>query len=168
MARSAWVSDDTMSHVLAALMPVNRLAIICSMLTGLRIGDVLSLRASCLQKERFIVTEQKTLKKRHVRLPSKLREELLKISGRVYVFEHRTDPLRHRSRQAVYKDIRRAALAFRIRDRLSPHSARKIYAVREYKKDFNVQRVKSLLNHSNEAVTLIYALADQITERKKR
>lgn len=168
MARSAWVSDDVMSHILAALTPENRLAIITSMLTGLRIGDVLSLRTSELLRERFTIVEQKTLKKRHLRLPSKFRDELLKISGKIYIFEHRTDPRRHRSRQAVYKDIKRAARAFRIRALVSPHSARKVYAVKEYKKDFNIRRVQALLNHSSEAVTMIYAMADELTERKKR
>lgn len=168
LGRAEWVSDDVMSHVLAALMPENRLAILTSMLTGLRIGDVLSLRTSELLRERFTIVEQKTLKKRHVRLPSRLRDELLKISGKIYIFEHRTDPRRHRSRQAVYKDIRRASKAFRIKELVSPHSARKIYAVKEYKKDFDIKRVQALLNHSGEAVTMIYALADQVAEKRRK
>lgn len=168
LSRSYWVSDDVMSHVLAALMPENRLAILTSMLTGLRIGDVLSLRSSVLLKERFTIVEQKTLKKRTLRLPGRLRDELLKISGKIYIFEHRTDPRRHRSRQAVYKDIRRASKAFRIKELVAPHSARKIYAVKEYKKDFNIKRVQALLNHSSEAVTMIYALADQVAEKRRK
>lgn len=168
MSRTQWVSDDVMSHILAALTPNNRLAIITSLLTGLRIGDVLSLRTSDLSHERFTVTEQKTLKKRQIRLPCKLRDELLKICGKIYVFEHRTDPRRHRSRQAVYKDIRRAAKAFRVKALVAPHSARKVYAVKEYKKDFNMRRVQKLLNHSDEAVTMIYALADELSVRRNR
>lgn len=168
LSRSDWVSDDVIAHVLAALMPENRLAILTSMLTGLRIGDVLSLRSSVLLKERFTIVEQKTLKKRTLRLPGRLRDELLKISGKIYIFEHRTDPRRHRSRQAVYKDIRRASKAFRIKELVAPHSARKIYAVKEYKKDFNIKRVQALLNHSSEAVTMIYALADQVAEKRRK
>lgn len=74
--RTDWISDDVMHNILAALTEINRLAITTSILTGLRIGDVLSLRTSTLQKERFCVVEQKTLKKRQVRLPVKLREQL--------------------------------------------------------------------------------------------
>lgn len=166
MSRSEWVDGDVMRHILAALTTENKLAIITSLVTGLRISDVLALRTSEVQRPCFRVTEQKTLKRRQIRLPLQLRLELLKISGKVYVFEHRLDPCRHRTRQAVYKDIRRAARAFRVSARVTPHSARKIYAVSEYQKDLDVKRIKKLLNHDNEAVTMIYALADQITAKK--
>ena len=167
MARSQWVDDDIMKHVLAALMPENRLAIITSLVTGLRIGDVLSLRVSQVRQGRFVITEQKTLKRRAVRLPRQLQYQLLSGAGVVYVFEGRTDATKHRTRQAVYKDIKRAAKAFRVAENLTVHSARKIYAVQEYRKDMNVERVKKLLNHSDEAVTMIYALADKIVEKKR-
>lgn len=159
-----------MSHILAALTPYNRLAIITSMITGLRIGDVLALRRSDLERDRFTLTEEKTLKRRSIRLPARLRDELLLQCGKIYVFPHRYTERKHRTRQAVYKDIRRAAKAFRVRLHVSPHSARKIYAVSEYKKDMNIKRVQRLLNHSSEAVTMIYALADELTaltQRKK-
>lgn len=157
-----------MSHVLAALTYENRLAITVSLLTGLRIGDVLNMRSRDLTHDRFTITEEKTLKRRTVRLPDKLRDELLAIAGKIYVFENRLSARKHRTRQAVYKDIKRAAKAFRVKINLSCHTARKIYAVNEYKKDFSVSRVKKLLNHSSEAVTMIYAIADELTERKNK
>lgn len=166
MSRSDWVSGDVMSHILAALTPANRLAVTVSLLTGLRIGDVLSLRTPDLLRDRFSIVEEKTLKRRTIRLPAKLRDQLLAQAGKIYVFPNRVDPRRHRSRQAVYKDIRRAARAFRCKGTISPHSARKVYAVEEYKKDFNIKRVQKLLNHSNEAVTMIYAIADELTARR--
>ena len=167
LARSDWVNRDIMSHILAALTPENRRAIITSMVTGLRIGDVLALRSSDLGRDRFTVTEEKTLKRRSIRLPARLRDDLLSHCGKIYVFPHRYTERKHRTRQAVYKDIRRAAKAFRCRLHVSPHTARKIYAVAEYKKDMNIKRVQRLLNHSSEAVTMIYALADELTARKK-
>ena len=155
-----------MSHILAALTYENRLAITVSLLTGLRIGDVLNLRSRDLLRDRITITEEKTLKRRTIRVPDKLRDELQGIAGKIYVFENRLSARKHRTRQAVYKDIKRAAKAFRIKRNISCHTARKIYAVSEYKKDFSVARVKKLLNHSNEAVTMIYAIADELTERK--
>lgn len=157
-----------MSHILAALTYENRLAITVSLLTGLRIGDVLNMRSRDLLKDRFTITEEKTLKRRTIRMPVKLRDELQGIAGKIYVFENRLSARKHRTRQAVYKDIKRAAKAFRIKSNISCHTARKIYAVSEYKKDFSVARVKKLLNHSNEAVTMIYAIADELTERKNK
>ena len=126
---------------------------------------MLSLRSRDLLSERITITEQKTLKRRTVRLPVKLRDELLSISGKIFVFENRVNARKHRTRQAVYKDIKRASRAFRIKGNVSCHTARKVYAVKEYKKDFNVARVKKLLNHSSEAVTMIYAIADELTAR---
>lgn len=160
--KSAWVSDDVMSHILAALTKENRLAILVSLTTGLRISDVLNLR-TCQLKKKFTITEQKTLKKKLVRLSDGLLNELIAIAGSIFVFEHRCDPRRHRTRQAVYKDVRRAATAFRIDVNVSVHSARKMYAVKQYKRTCSIERVKELLNHSSEAVTMIYALADQLT-----
>lgn len=168
MARSDWASGDVMAHILAALTYENRLAITVSLLTGLRIGDVLNMRSRDLLKDRFTITEEKTLKRRTIRIPNKLRDELQGIAGKIYVFENRLSARKHRTRQAVYKDIKRAARAFRIKSNISCHTARKIYAVSEYKKDFSVARVKKLLNHSNEAVTMIYAIADELTERKNK
>lgn len=157
-----------MSHILAALTYENRLAITVSLLTGLRIGDVLNMRSRDLLKDRFTITEEKTLKRRTIRIPNKLRDELQAIAGKIYVFQNRLSARKHRTRQAVYKDIKRAAKAFRVKGNISCHTARKIYAVSEYKKDFSVARVKKLLNHSSEAVTMIYAIADELTERKRR
>ena len=165
--RSDYVSRDIMAHILAALMPDNRLAIETSMATGLRINDVLSLPTRKLA-QRMTVREAKTGKARRVYLPVDLYERLRRTAGRYYVFEGRTDPERHRTRQAVYKDIKRAAKLFRLPGKLqlSPHTARKIYAVSEYQRSHDLARVQRLLNHSNEAVTMIYAMADQLTARK--
>lgn len=162
--RSDWVSGDIMSHILAALTRENKLAILVSLTTGLRISDVLNLRTEQLSN-RFTITERKTLKHKLVVLSDNLLDELMSISGKIYVFEHRLDARKHRTRQAVYKDIKRAAKAFRIDLNVSTHSARKIYAVKQYKRTCSLNRVKELLNHSSEAVTLIYALADQIAAR---
>lgn len=164
--RSDWVNNDIMGHILSALMVENRLALIVSLTTGLRIDDVLSLKASQL-KARMTITESKTKKKRTIRLSESLLDELLRISGKIWVFEGRCDARKHRTRQAVYKDIKRACKAFRVPTTLkvSPHTARKMYAVKQFKRTCSLDKVKSLLNHSSEAVTMIYALADELTRR---
>lgn len=164
--RSDWINNDVMAHILSALMVENRLAIVVSLTTGLRIDDVLSLKTAQLS-ERITVTESKTKKRRTIRLSNSLLDELLKISGKIWVFEGRCDARKHRTRQAVYKDIKRACKAFRVPSTLkvSPHTARKMYAVKQYKRTCSMEKVQSLLNHSSEAVTMIYALADELTRR---
>lgn len=151
-------------------MPENRLALIVSLTTGLRIDDVLSLRRKDIVKQRFTIHEMKTGKARKVSLSKELQEDLLYICGRFFVFEHRTDPKKHRTRQAVYKDLKRACQLFRISEcvNISPHSARKIYAVGEYKRTCKLATVQKLLNHSNEPVTMLYAMADQKTAEHTR
>ena len=91
---------------------------------------------------------------------------ILAQAGPIYAFPGRLDGKKHRTRQAVYRDVRRAAKAFRLQEHLSPHSLRKVYAVMQYRKTGSMQRVQELLHHSDEAVTAIYALADVLTERR--
>lgn len=165
--RSDYIDRDTFRHILAALTYPNQLAIEVSLATGLRIDDVLGLRTRDLG-ERFTVREKKTGKTRRVKLGKDLLDALLSIAGKIYVFEGRTDYRKHRTRQAVFKDIKRAAAAFRVkRVNVSPHSARKIFAVTQFHKSGSLAKVQHLLNHSSEAVTAIYALADEVAARKK-
>lgn len=167
--RSDYVYKATFDHILSVLTPQNRLAIETSLTTGLRISDVLSLKTEDVrQSDRLTVIESKTGKKKRIYLSNALRDALLRFSGKIYIFPHRLDYRRHRTRQAVYKDIKRACKAFRIKNlQISPHSARKIFAVSQFQKYQDINRVKKLLNHDDEAVTMIYAMADTITEKRK-
>ncbi|HBC26682.1 MAG TPA: hypothetical protein DC013_04645 [Ruminococcaceae bacterium] len=164
--RADWLEINEFEHLLAALTPPNRLACEVSACTGLRISDVLNLRSDRLQ-ERFTVRELKTGKTRRVRLPCALLDRLIAQSGKIYVFEGRESYRKPRTRQAVYKDLKRAAKLFRLHGcQISPHSARKIYAVNAYKRTGSLRRVRELLNHTDEAVTVLYAMADELTRRK--
>ncbi len=163
--RSEWAKRDTIKNILAALTPENRLACETSLVTGLRINDVLSIPTEKWRKQRFTVREQKTGKRKFVRLPADLMRRGLSISGASYVFEHRLDGRKHRTRQAVFKDIKRACKAFRLSENVTPHSMRKVYAVDYYSRTGSIKKVQHLLNHSDEAVTMIYAMADCIDKR---
>ena len=167
--RSDVMSDGAMRSLLLALTPPNRYALLVSMTTGLRIGDCLSIKTEQVKKGRFTVVEEKTGKRRQVRLGKDLQDAILsQCAGKVYAFPGRIHPhTQHRTRQAVYKDIKRACTAFRLPAELhiSPHSARKVYAVREFRRTCDINRVRSLLNHSDEAVTMLYAMADALTDR---
>ena len=152
--------------VLAALMPGNRLVMRTALITGLRIGDVLALTPDKL-KPNFWITEQKTGKKRQVGLPQPLLGDLRAHAGEFWVFPGR-DPRKHLTRQAVWKDVKRAAEAFRLPQNVAPHSARKVYAVDLMQKYGDIGRVRKALNHSSDSVTLIYALADKQLAAKNR
>lgn len=164
MARSQWVSDDVFGLILRALMPANALAVEMSLRYGMRIGDVLATKTEDVRKGRWTYKEEKTGKSRRVTLCKELQARLLSQAGKVYVWEHRYDYKRHRTRQAVYKDMCRVASLLRLKH-ATPHSARKAYAVRAYHSCHDLRKVQRLLNHSTEAVTILYALADQMSEK---
>ena len=134
--------------------------------TGLRVGDVLSIKTDQLAP-RFWVTEGKTHKRRQVGLPQPLLDDIKKQAGERWAFPGR-DPGKHRTRQTVWKDIKRAARAFRLTQNAGIHSARKVYAVELLQKYGDIDRVRRALNHSSVAVTIIYAMADRQLESKNK
>lgn len=156
-----------MLHILASLMPSNRLILEVSLSTGLRLGDVLNLKTEQL-KPRMSIREQKTGKFRTISLPSDLLDRLITQAGKIYVFPNRLDYRKHRTRQAVWKDLKRSAKLFRLPAQLNiaPHSERKIYAVGQYRRTCNIKKIQELLNHSNEAVTWLYCASDILARRK--
>lgn len=160
-----FVKDDIFA-ALRLLTRENELVLRTMFATGLRVGDVLAFRTEDVRKTSFTIKEEKTGKKRRVRLGSQLRQDLLGISGRVFVFEHRNEQFKHRTRQAVWKDLKRAAKLLRLPDTISTHSARKTWAVEKFKKGYTVDEIQKIMNHSTPEITMVYCLADKITAKK--
>lgn len=176
--RTNWVNDTQIKLILAAMMPENRLAIEVSEATGLRIDDVLSLKTDIISRtSRPTVVDSKTGKKHRIYIPTELRERMLKQAGKVWVWPHRLDPkCKHRTRQAVYKDMVQAAAIFRrngalddVPGTISPHTARKRAAVAAYQIG-GLDAAQTRLNHSRAdvGVTLLYALSDKQQSPPKR
>ena len=145
----------------------NQLAMRVAYKTGLRIDDVLSIQKNKL-KLRMTVREKKTGKSKRVYFGVELFKELnafafnnVKTVNSIYLFPHRTRPNAHRTRQAVYKDVKKVVLLLRLSGQISPHTARKCAAVRELARTGSIEKVKRFLNHERDIVTLIYALSDQ-------
>lgn len=155
-----------MDYVLAALTPSNRIVCEVCLHTGLRLGDVLGLKTDQLSRQ-FWLVEAKTKKRRRVNLTADLLERIQAQAGPVWAFPG-AKPGRHRTRQAVWADVKRAAKAFRIRQNVAPHSFRKVYAVELLRKCGDVKRVQRALNHSDCATTMIYIMAAELLEAKQR
>ena len=176
MSRSSYVEPTALGLVLAALQPANRLVFEVMLATGLRVGDVLCLTTEQVKRQRFTVREHKTGKTRRVYLPAALQLRLLEQAGRLYVFEGRNDWRKHRTRQAVWKDTARCAAFFQRagsvpkKATVSPHSARKVYAVGEYRRTGSLDDVRRKLNHgpAHVATTLVYALSDKLSAGELR
>lgn len=160
-----YLLEREVDYVLAALTPVNR--IVCQTLlhTGLRLSDVLNLKTEQL-KPRFWITEQKTGKRRMVGLPAPLLRAIKDGAGEVWAFPGCRGN-NHRTRQAVWKDVKRAARAFRIPQNVAPHSFRKVYAVDVLRQYGDIEKVRRVLNHGSVTTTMIYAMAAQNLEAKE-
>ena len=165
--RSDFLDRDSIAHIYAALTPANALVLRVCIETGLRIDDALGLRTAQLSKDAFTIREKKTGKSRRIRLTKALRADLRRSAGREWVFPHRTDKTRHRTRQAVYRDLKRAAKLFRVKCNVSPHSLRKYYAVERLRQTGDLRKVMRELNHDRIETTLIYALSDRLDELKR-
>lgn len=164
--KTEYLLNREVDLVLAMLTERNALIMRTALHTGLRIGDVLALRTAQLAP-RFWVTESKTGKRRQIGLPEPLLGDIKKQAGQEWAFESPSTG-RPQTRQAVWKDVKRAAYALRLPQNVGPHSARKVYAVELLAKYGDIERVRRALNHSSQAITFIYALADRQLESKMK
>lgn len=160
--KTEYLLEEQVKCVLAALTPANRLVMEICLETGLRVGDVLALtREQLSHPEGCRVQEQKTGKWRLVLLPDDLRRRVLAQAGPQWAFPSRNG-LSHRSRQAVWQDVKRAARAFRLPQNVGPHSMRKVYAVRLMQRYGDLEMVRRAMGHDKVETTMIYALADKL------
>ena len=139
----------------------NVLAIRVSLETGLRIDDVLRLKwENFTNSTKFTYFAKKTGKKGVKKLSKLLKSEIFSrdVHGSEYLFPGRKRGT-HRTRQAVWKDIKKAADLLGVQLNASPHSARKTYAV-ELRKTEGLPAVQRELQHSDMNTTMLYAFAD--------
>ena len=182
------LTDRAVSLIIGLMYEENALAMQVAFETGLRISDVLSLRTKQIKQKTFTVTEQKTGKKRKIKLSDALKSSLTKISGEVWVFPHRTDKTKHRTRQAVWKDIKRVERILYEqgylqstdtgrhskndkRPVLGTHSGRKTFARRYYDDTQDFDGLRQRLNHQRDEITVVYLMSSLIDikpGRKKR
>lgn len=164
--KTEFVKREKMETVLDLLTPENRLVMRVCLHTGLRVGDALALRPQDLKPNTWI-TEQKTGKRRQIGFPASLLRDLKANAGKYWAFPGR-NPTHHRTRQAVWKDVKRAAEAMRLPQNIGTHSARKVYAVELFGSTGDLAKVQKVLNHSSIEVTLIYAMADKLKTTRSR
>lgn len=165
--KTEFLLNEQVQRVLGLLTPSNRLVMRVCLHTGLRVEDVLELKPGQIARQ-FWVKERKTGKRRRVGLPDELLSDLRQHAGKEWVFPGRLESSKHRTRQAVWSDVKRAARAYRLPQNVAPHSFRKVFAVRLLDKYGDMARVKRALNHSSDATTRIYAMADLELEKRKR
>lgn len=141
----------------------NVLALRVSLETGLRIGDVLSLRASQIERRTIRGIAEKTDKPYKKTISADLAKRLAALTPNKggYIFPHRLDPMRHRTRQAVWDNMKKAAVLMGVKLNAAPHSARKTYSVEMFK-DKGLERTQKELQHDKMSTTMIYAFSDML------
>ena len=185
MAKTGALTDRAVALIVGLMSRENALAMQVAFETGLRIGDVLSLRTKQIKQKTCTVTEQKTGKKRKIKLSDALKSSLTQIAGEEYVFTHRTDKTRHRTRQAVWKDIKRVERILQNEGYLpktdnkrrnsdnklaviGTHSGRKTYAQRRYNEGDSIERIRDDLNHQRDEITIVYIMSQMIDYERGR
>lgn len=145
----------------------NYLCLRVSLETGLRIGDVVALRTEALAGNRITYIAQKTGKFGTATITKDLAERLRRIAGAVYIFESSSSKNGHRTRQTVWKDVKKAAKIAGIDRNIAPHSARKTYAVQTFKnKGFSA--AKKELQHDDPATTMLYVFSGVMSEANEK
>lgn len=187
MARTDYLYQRQLDRVLGLLMPGNSLVVRVQLHTGLRVGDVLRMTFP-LRKQSWL-TEGKTGKRRHIGLPQQLIDAIAADAAQhipahmrryiwetpprgvtpLWAFPSPRDYKRHRTRQAIWKDIKRAARACRLPQNVGTHSARKVYAVGALRRSGgDLEAVQRALNHSDVGITMIYAMADKLLAERQQ
>lgn len=159
--KSDYLKPGTYNELYRVMQRDNILAIRVAVETGLRIDDVLRLKWENFEKgTKFTYFAKKTGKKGVKKLSKLLKTQLFQrdVNGSDYVFPGRKRGS-HRTRQAVWKDIKKAADLLGVPLNVSPHSARKTYAV-ELRKTEGLPAVQRELQHGDMNTTMLYAFAD--------
>lgn len=166
--RSSFIDVDSLQEIFKRLQPINRVVCEFCLYSGFRIDDVLSMHTADIVRAVdnnywLCLNERKTGKSRSVRINKEIVGRLLSISGTVFVFECNRDIYKHRCRQTVYRDFKKAAADVLGADTsASVHSLRKCYAVNLFRETGDLFKVQRDMNHSSIGTTALYAMADKL------
>ncbi|GGC97791.1 tyrosine-type recombinase/integrase [Pontibacillus salipaludis] len=134
--------------------------------TGLRISDILQLRVKDVEGMHISLREQKTKKRKKIRITPQLRREVKwymedKGTGD-YLFKSRKGTNKPIGRSMAYKILRDAANQFGLRE-IGTHTLRKTFGYHFYLQTKNTAMLQEIFNHSSEKITLIYIGINQYT-----
>ena len=163
--QSEYINPAEYEKLYSAMQYQNVLAMRIAVETGLRIDDVLSLTWGDLEGRKLRFTAKKTGKGGAKTLSADLSKRLEVFRGgkNEFLFPGR-DHSKHRTRQSVWKDVKRAAVRLGIAGHISPHSARKTYAV-GVRQTQGLAAAQRELQHSRMDTTMLYAFSDIMAAR---
>lgn len=134
--------------------------------TGLRVGDIVKIRWRDIEGNKLKYTAEKTGKRGEAILTWQTVADLRRLhanSNSIWVFPSPRRAGRHITRQTLWYRFKRAARRAHIPlGGASPHSLRKVYAVREFRAH-GARAASAALQHTNLATTEIYIFSDWAT-----
>ena len=159
------MKSENYGKLFAFMTYENTLVVRVSLETGLRVGDVLKLRPADLKGRTIRYVADKTGKAGRAVISRDLADRLRAVSGSAYIFAQRGEPNAHRTRQTVWRDVKRAAAALRAAgligdENITPHSARKTFAVNDAEKH-GICHTQKALQHQSKETTKLYVYSEK-------
>lgn len=161
--RTSYITPTLYNKLFGVMQWDNVLAMRTALETGLRISDVLQLKVTNLNGRTVSGVAQKTGKPYRKVISQELANRLKRneVNGYLFIGRFGNKP---RTRQAVYKDIKKAARIIGIRANVAPHSARKTYAV-ERLADEGLKATQDELQHDKIETTMLYAFSNLLEDK---
>lgn len=138
--------------------------------TGLRISDILKLRVKDVKGSFINIVEQKTQKKRTIKINKKLKDvikDFIKgMNDNDVLFQSRVGVNRALGIRRCQQIIKEVASLVGIEENINTHTMRKTFALNLYRvTGNNIGLVMEALNHSKEIITLRYlCLIDEMLD----
>jgi len=127
--------------------------------TGLRVGDILTLKVKDVQGWHIKLRERKTGKQISRRMTKELKREMRKyVEGKPFhhfLFKSRQGGNKAITRERAYQIIHEAAEELGI-DNVGTHTMRKTFGYHHYKNNKDVALLMVLFNHASPDITLRY------------
>lgn len=165
--RTDYLNPQIYNRLYAVMTYDNVLALRVSLETGLRIDDVLSIRTEQIKGRTIRGIAEKTGKPYKKAISADLSSRLRSLNRQGYIFPHRTKKNAHRTRQAVWANMKKAADILGVKLNAAPHSARKTYAV-ELLNDKGIDAVQKELQHDRISTTMLYAFSNLLTDNANK
>lgn len=168
--RAEYIPEDRLGRIRSRLGTRDKLIFDLCVETGTRIDDVLDLRCWQIHDKKLVILESKTNQIRVSTISEDLHERLRGyVSGRhnlsfVFPGKGRPDQRRKINRSTFWRHMTEAATLCGYKERYTPHSLRKVYAVRQFHKTRSLEAVRKDLGHKHLSTTMLYAWSDRIDD----
>lgn len=159
--RSEYIKKEALWRIISLMSGFPAVIMRVSLETGMRVGDVCALKGENIDGRYITYTAQKTGKNDKKKVSAALAKELAFYKGRKseHLFASSKSKSGHISRQTVWRAVTAAREMAEEKAHVTPHTARKTYAV-EYKEKYGLAATQKALQHTNAETTALYAFAD--------